>query len=53
MLSVEKKKSSGNLSPNKTAANNEEIECGNSNEDCEDLNSCSSLTSCFIDDCKS
>ncbi|XWS76629.1 hypothetical protein CRYUN_Cryun01aG0193400 [Craigia yunnanensis] len=51
-VNVEEKDSSGNLSPNKTAANNEEIECGNSNEDCGDLNSCSSITSCFVDDCK-
>ncbi|XVF32866.1 hypothetical protein REPUB_Repub17cG0119700 [Reevesia pubescens] len=46
-----------NLSPNKTAANNnnnnnnEDIESGNSNGDCGDLNSCSSITSCLVDDC--
>ncbi|XWS46574.1 hypothetical protein CRYUN_Cryun14cG0079700 [Craigia yunnanensis] len=48
---VEERKNSVNLSPNKTAANNEEKENGNSNGDCGDLNSCSSITSCFVDNC--
>ncbi|XVF72716.1 hypothetical protein PTKIN_Ptkin12aG0142500 [Pterospermum kingtungense] len=50
----ERDKSSVNLNPNKTAANSNNIEetaeSGNSNEDRGDLNSCSSITSCF-DDC--
>lgn len=52
-VNVEERENSGILSPNKTAANNEEIESGNlsSNVDCGDLNSCSSITSCFVDEC--
>ncbi|XWS31802.1 hypothetical protein CRYUN_Cryun23aG0107400 [Craigia yunnanensis] len=50
-VNVKERESCGNLSPSKTAANNEEIESGNSNEDCGELNSCSSITSCFVDVC--
>ncbi|XVF80654.1 hypothetical protein PTKIN_Ptkin15bG0091300 [Pterospermum kingtungense] len=44
---------SGNLGPipNTSAANNEEIESGNSIGDCGDLHSSSSITSCFLDHC--
>lgn len=43
---------SGNFGPNRSAANNnEEIESGNSIGDCGKLHSCSSITSCFLDDC--
>ncbi|XVE73407.1 hypothetical protein DITRI_Ditri11bG0115500 [Diplodiscus trichospermus] len=51
-VNLEERENSVNLSPEKTAANNEEVDGGNSNnEDCGDLNSCSSITSCLVDDC--
>ncbi|XVF22119.1 hypothetical protein REPUB_Repub12eG0146400 [Reevesia pubescens] len=52
-INNEERENSGNVSPIKTAANNnEEIESGNSNGgDCGDLNTCSSITSCLVNDC--
>ncbi|XP_022728031.1 transcription factor MYB4-like [Durio zibethinus] len=44
-VTVDEKENSGNLSPNKTAANNEEIESGNSSGDSGNWNSSSSMTS--------
>ncbi|XWS36114.1 hypothetical protein CRYUN_Cryun20dG0056600 [Craigia yunnanensis] len=50
-VTFEERQNSGNLSPNTTAANNEERESGNSNRDCGDLNSCFSIISWVVDDC--
>ncbi|XVE77550.1 hypothetical protein DITRI_Ditri13aG0072300 [Diplodiscus trichospermus] len=50
-VTVEERENSKYLSPNKKAANNEETESGISNGDCVDLNPCSSITSCFVNDC--